>query len=191
MQSQKTESAKATGTAKNKNFLVKYIAIMLATALALIVFSYLDQQRKNANEITRLNDQHTKFSVSAMENIESMKNENKELIEREKLTKEELGHLRAEVLSQQLELKKGQQEAQKSLETLELERRKSEALAAFIAIYREHGNENSEAFDALAAEFDAKGFEQLLPAERPAADEPSILEMYLEMKDGGKEQLPK
>jgi predicted nuclease with TOPRIM domain len=64
---------------KPKKYSLKaYIIIMFTVMILLILLSYFIQQR-NSETIDSLNQQHSEFSISALENIERLQTENEQL----------------------------------------------------------------------------------------------------------------
>jgi len=67
------------GKKKRKNFLVTYAVSMLAIALGLLFLSYLSQNRAQRDQISDLEADYSNYSVSAMQSIEGLKQENQDL----------------------------------------------------------------------------------------------------------------
>lgn len=73
-------------TPKKKNFLIVYVISLLAIALLLLLFSFL-QSRRASEQISDLQEEHNVFSTSALQSINSLndrlgelESQNKELI---------------------------------------------------------------------------------------------------------------
>lgn len=73
-------------TPKKKNFLIVYVISLLAIALLLLLFSFL-QSRRASEQISDLQEEHNVFSTSALQSINNLndrlgelESQNKELI---------------------------------------------------------------------------------------------------------------
>ncbi len=74
------EEAKNDKTMKKRQRSVLiYMALLFVVALGLVVLSYFVQQRHTENQINDLTEQHSQFSIQALENIEELQNTNQEL----------------------------------------------------------------------------------------------------------------
>lgn len=56
---------------KKKNFLIVYVISLLAIALLLLLFSFL-QSRRASEQISDLQEEHNVFSTSALQSINSL-----------------------------------------------------------------------------------------------------------------------
>jgi len=75
-----------------KSFLIIYALTLLAVAFVLVLFSYFNEIRANQTEIADLKKEKETFSISAMQNIQNLQDENVSLSEQvENLTNENIG----------------------------------------------------------------------------------------------------
>ena len=63
---------------REKSVLI-YTALLFIVALGLVLLSYMVQQRRAEDQISDLTEQHSQFSIQALENIEELQNTNLEL----------------------------------------------------------------------------------------------------------------
>ena len=61
---------------KRQKSVLMYMSLLFIVALGLVVLSYFVQQRRADSQISDLNQQHSEFSIQALENIEEMQNNN-------------------------------------------------------------------------------------------------------------------
>ncbi len=125
---------------KKKNFLVIYVATLLALAMVLLLFSFL-QNRRADEQLSNLQDQHNIFQTSALQSIDdlnarldqltkensALQAENSKLnAANEKLTdlntdlRAELTNVKNQLSETRLELEDAEQRAKVYLEMLEL-----------------------------------------------------------------------
>jgi len=88
-----------------KNFLVTYALTLLAVAFVLVLFSYFNEIRANQAEIADLKEEKEQFSISAMQDIQSLQNENKVLSELTETLKGENNELKNRIAALEKQVK--------------------------------------------------------------------------------------
>lgn len=158
---------------KAKASLFTYLGIMLVTVILLLMLSYVMQLRKNAETLSGINDSMAglKESVSAMQTIEDIRQENQELLLQVEELEDQLANLGEEntALSGQLGLTATERDqAQKSLEAMDW-------------LWRMEQLYNTRYYTACRAmmeKFEEAGLKEALPTSASEEGELSAAEEY-------------
>jgi septal ring factor EnvC (AmiA/AmiB activator) len=130
----KLDAAETNKPKVKRNLLIIYGFTLLAVAFALVLLSYLNEIRANRAEIANLKQEKEQYSISAMQDIQNLKDDNKAL-------QDQVNSLSAETDSQKgriLELEQTNSDQSAQIETMtknseqtagELDRMKSQQAA--------------------------------------------------------------
>jgi len=129
----------------------RYIISLFIVVVIVMVLSYFVQQRHNNSAITALTEQHSEFTIQAMQNIERLQTSNEDLtrrLEDSEAKERELEARLEEALAQQELAQQAAAEAAAAAESqLNEQRMKTEALAKLLELYMAAQDENAAAED--------------------------------------------
>lgn len=113
-----------------KNFLVTYAMTLLAVAFVLVLLSYFNEIRANQAEIADLKEEKEQFSLSAMQDIQSLEDENKGLSELTETLRSENDELKKRIATLEEQVKKLDALYTEAKESLRLSASEQELLEA-------------------------------------------------------------
>lgn len=92
-----TEEDRNNKRKESRHALMVYSVVLFVFVMAIMMLSYFAQQRISNAAISDLTEQHSEFSIQALENIEALQKKNEELTEKLEQAQNRIGQLEVAV----------------------------------------------------------------------------------------------